>query len=336
MKSIVDSLLGKPCSRSPLWLMRQAGRYLPEYRSFRKNFPQFMDMCLTPEAIVEITLMPLRRFDFDAAILFSDILVVPYALGQDVHFDEGIGPVLSPLDVDRLDLSTLNEKLMPVYEGVRSLKPYLPEHVTFIGFSGAPWTLATYMVEGGTSRSFSKTFEFALSNPDKFSQLLSTLSQSIIVHLLNQIRCGVDVVQIFDSWAGVVPDCFFTSWVIQPLKEAFLAIRKEFPQIPIIYFPKNCSSQYQKIIAELSPTALSIDSSVSIETMVSLHISCGTQGNLDPLVLRYGDQGVIEKEVTLLKNLSLTSGRHIINLGHGILPDTPLENVEKMLSIVRS
>lgn len=334
-KNLLNTLLKVPCDRMPVWFMRQAGRYLPEYKAYRKQFDNFLSMCFTPEAVLEITLQPLHRFDFDAAILFSDILVIPEALGQKVSFIENIGPVLAPYVPETLSFSVFDETLSPVIEGIHLIKKRLPPEKTFIGFVGAPWTIATYMLEGKSSRQFDVAKFFALKNTDEFLNLIDMLTAACIRFIEKQILAGVDVIQIFDSWAGVVPDFAMDAWVIRPFEKIISETRKKFPCFPFIGFPKGAQLHLEKMAHKTGVNGLSLDSSIPLEFAKKIQEICVTQGNLDPHLLKAGGDQLVQQVLKIQETLG-KKGRHIFNLGHGILPDTPLENVEKVLSLIRS
>jgi uroporphyrinogen decarboxylase len=334
-KNLISALEGLGYKNIPIWLMRQAGRSLPEYRSFRKKFSNFMEMCLTPEAICEITLQPIRRFDYDGAIIFSDILVIPYALGMSVSFIENEGPKLSPLDVDMLTFENFEEKISPVLSGIQQTLNKLPDNVTLLGFVGAPWTLSTYMIGGKTQKNFDSVIQFALKFPHQYKTLMEMLTQSCIRSLSMQIESGVEAVQVFDSWASCVPDCFFDAWVIKPMNEISAYLKRKYPHVPIIFFPKGTESQLDKLQTLTNVNALSFGSSASISTILRAQESHITQGNLDPNILCMGGE-ILEKEINRIKKGLLNSNRHIFNLGHGVLPDTPLENVDKLFAMIRS
>ena len=242
-KKILASLSGIQQDIPPIWMMRQAGRYLPEYRAVRQNLGGFLDLCYSPKDACEVTLQPIRRFDFDAAILFSDILVVPHALGQKIWFVENEGPRLEPIqtpkDIDFLNRIDFQKKISPIYETVERIKTDLPKSCALIGFAGSPWTVATYMIEGGSSRDFSKVKKWAFENPESFKKLLSLLADVTADYLINQVKSGVEVIQLFDSWAGIAAGNYFTQWIIQPTQQLIKNVRLIYPDVPIIGFPKG-------------------------------------------------------------------------------------------------
>ena len=323
----------------PIWLMRQAGRYLPEYQATRKQAGSFWTMCMSPELAAEVTLQPIRRFDFDAAILFSDILVVPYALGQQVRFEDGHGPILDAFaGAERLvrDEGAWAEKLAPVYDAMRRTRASLPKDKALIGFAGAPWTLAAYMLEGRGSPDQRAAKLAAYRRPDEFARLLNILAEAVAWHLIRQLEAGADAVQIFDSWAGGVPDRAFLDWVVAPNAQVVATVRKAFPRAPIIGFPRAASqSGYQAYVAKTNVNAVSIDTATPMRWCVeNLGASAVLQGNLDPIALIAGGKAL---DAAVDRILSDTAGTpFIFNLGHGILPETPLEHVSQLVSRVRS
>ncbi|WP_455373891.1 uroporphyrinogen decarboxylase [Limibacillus halophilus] len=336
-KIMLRALAGEVTERPPVWLMRQAGRYLPEYRETRKQAGGFLDLCYTPELAVEVTLQPIRRYGFDASILFSDILVVPHGLGQEVWFEEGEGPKLTPLtspsDLDGLALEGMLERLRPVYETVEGLSKALPPETTLIGFSGAPWTLATYMLEGGTSKQFVTCKRWALGEPEAFAKLIALLEEAVVEHLSAQIRSGVEVVQLFDSWAGALPPQALRRWSLEPLTRITRALKERHPQTPVMLFPRGAGVLYPEFAAT-GADALSLDSALP-PAWAAQAIPAGVtlQGNLDPLYLVAGGAAMDEAVEEILQAFA---GRpFIFNLGHGVVPQTPPENVARLLQLVR-
>jgi uroporphyrinogen decarboxylase len=319
--------------------MRQAGRYLPEYQAARKKAGSFWTMCMTPEQAVEVTLQPIRRFDFDAAILFSDILVVPYALGQAVRFEEGRGPVLDAFDgMDRLvaDETVWGQKLAPVYEAISKARARLSRDKALIGFAGAPWTLAAYMLEGGGSPDQRAAKLFAYRQSDQFAKLLLLLGDAVAWHLLRQLEGGADVVQIFDSWAGGLPEMEFANWVIQPTARIVRILRSKFPEARIIGFPRAATQLgYEAYLKGTGVDAMSIDTSTSMGWAVpALGSQAALQGNLDPLALVAGGDA-LKQAVDRILQVTRTAP-FIFNLGHGVLPETPLDHVSQLVERVRS
>ncbi len=333
----METLNGLPTGRPPIWLMRQAGRYLPEYREVRKDAGTFLDLCYTPDLAAEVTLQPIRRYGFDAAIIFSDILVIPDALGQPVSFREGVGPVLEEIkavtELTSLDENRLSEHLYPVYTALRTVRTELPGDTTLIGFAGAPWTVATYMVEGGTSRDFAKTKCWAFSAPGEFGQLIDILVSSITNHLISQVEAGADVLQIFDSWAGMLPETAFDQWCVDPITRIVSGVKEKQPEIPIIVFPRLAGHRYLKVAEIEGVAAVSLDQTVSLEwVQKNLQNKVVVQGNLDPIYLLAGGDAMRAEAERILKSLS--PGPFIFNLGHGVLPPTPLDNVSELCEIV--
>jgi uroporphyrinogen decarboxylase len=326
-----------PTQRPPIWLMRQAGRYLPEYREIRKNTGMFLDLCYTPELAAEVTLQPIRRYGFDAAIIFSDILVIPDALGQPVSFKEGVGPVLEAIkavdELDSLDQGKLSDHLNPVYEAIQQVRKDLSSKTALIGFAGAPWTVATYMVEGGTSRDFANTKRWAFSAPQEFGKLIDILVTSITKHLIAQVEAGVDALQIFDSWAGILPETAFDQWCVEPISRIVSDVKEKYPDVPIIVFPRLAGHRYLKVAAIKGVSAVSLDQTVSLDwVQENLQKKVAVQGNLDPIYLLAGGEAMRAEANRILKSLS--GGPFIFNLGHGVLPPTPLDNVAELCEIV--
>lgn len=334
MKKIIELIRGDLSNYTPIWMMRQAGRYLPEYRETRKQVNNFLEMCYTPELATKVTLQPIDRFDFDAAIIFSDILVIPDSLGVDVNFIEGQGPLLTnkyPIKDLKLNLS----KLAPVYEAISQTRALLSNDKALIGFAGAPWTLAAYIIEGKSSKDFQKSRLFMLNNPQEFALLINLLETTISEHLINQIKAGADIVKIFDSWSGILNPYDFRQWVIEPTKRIINNIRGIYPHIPIICFPRGAGLMYQDYIKETKADIVALDQFVPIEWAAN---SLATeniilQGNLDPLYLLCEDQEILKKEV--LRITKSMNKPYIFNLGHGILPNTPIENVQLMVDLIR-
>jgi uroporphyrinogen decarboxylase len=312
-------------------MMRQAGRYLPEYREVRVKARNFVDLCLTPALATELTLQPIRRFGMDGAILFSDILMLPYALGQRLAFHEGEGPVLDPIQDHRgivgLDLAGVIPKLEPVQETVRRVSSELDAGTALIGFAGAPWTVATYMVEGGGSRDFRRIKTWAYRDPPGFDALIEFLTEATIVYMAGQIEAGADLMQLFDSWAGVLPEPAFERWVIEPTKRIVAALRQRFTECPVIGFPRGAGILYRRYFRETGVNGIGIDTAVPVgyarENLQRLGM---VQGNLDPVLLIAGG-AALETAVKELRR-GLGQGPYVFNLGHGVLPETPPENVQ--------
>jgi uroporphyrinogen decarboxylase len=322
----------------PVWLMRQAGRYLPEYRELRQAAPSFLDLCLTPELAAEATLQPVRRYSMDAAILFSDILIAAHGLGQSVTFREGEGPQLAPIRSDRqrrrLSLDEFDTRVAPVYETVRRVAALLPLETVLIGFAGAPWTLATYMVEGGTSHDFSLVKRWAYSDPAGFGALIEIVTSATIQYLEGQITAGAEVVQLFDSWAGVLAEPAFRRWVIDPTRHIVAALKERHPGVPVIGFPRGAGLMYEDYFRESGVTALGLDAMVPPHLAKARLQALGpVQGNLDPLLLVLGGDAMQQETAAILQALS--DGPFIFNLGHGVLPQTPVEHVARLVDCVR-
>ncbi|MGI9351609.1 MAG: uroporphyrinogen decarboxylase [Rhizobiaceae bacterium] len=320
----------------PVWLMRQAGRYLPEYREVRKKAGGFLDLCYNPELAVEVTLQPIRRFGFDAAILFSDILVVPDALGQKVEFKEGEGPLLDPIKIDeipKLDGEVFSDHLAPVMKTVSELRNVLPAETTLIGFCGAPWTVATYMIAGRGTPDQGPARLMAYSEPGKFQDLIDVLVEASSRYLVAQLNAGADVVQIFDSWAGILGNDQFMRWCVEPVARIVKNVRTEKPDAKIIGFPKSAGSQYDKYRMLTEVDVVGLDWSVPMEQAKSLQKQGPVQGMLDPMRLIAGGRALDEGVDDILAGLG--GGPLIFNLGHGITPQTPVANVERLLKRVR-
>jgi len=333
---MLDVLRGEAVFPPPLWMMRQAGRYLPEYRETRKRAGSFLDLCYNPDLAVEVTLQPIERFGFDASILFSDILVVPHALGRDVRFEEGRGPLLTPItatEILALNSETFHVNLEPVYETVRRLRAKLPDKTTLIGFCGAPWTVATYMIAGHGTPDQAPARLFAYREPTAFLQLLKVLADHSAAYLIRQIEAGADVVQIFDSWSGVLDDASFEQFCVQPVAAIVRQVRAVHPDVPIIGFPKGAGARYQTYRQKTGVTALGIDWTVPLEAAKVLQAGGAVQGNLDPLRLVAGGKALSDGVEAILK--ALGNGPLIFNLGHGITPETPVAHVEAMVKQVR-
>lgn len=334
---MLDVLKGEAVFPPPLWMMRQAGRYLPEYRETRRQAGSFLDLCYNPDLAVEVTLQPIERFGFDASILFSDILVVPHALGRDVRFEEGRGPLLTPItpaEIAALDGQTFHVNLEPVYETVRRLRTKLPDETTLIGFCGAPWTVATYMIAGHGTPDQAPARLFAYREPAAFLQLLKVLANHSAAYLIRQIEAGADVVQIFDSWSGVLDDTSFELFCVEPVAEIVRQVRAVYPDVPIIGFPKGAGARYQTYREKTGVTGLGIDWTVPLTAARDLQRQGAVQGNLDPLRLVAGGKALSDGVEAILG--SLGDGPLIFNLGHGITPETPIAHVEAMVKMVRS
>jgi uroporphyrinogen decarboxylase len=334
----MDVLSGQRQAVPPLWMMRQAGRYLPEYRALREKAGSFLDLCFTPDYAAEVTLQPIRRFNFDAAIIFSDILVVPYALGRAVRFEAGEGPRLDPLDTPD-QIATLpaigdESKLAPVYEALRRVRSELDPSIALIGFCGAPWTVATYMVAGRGTPDQAPARMLAYRHPDAFQTIIDAVVESSIVYLTGQLKAGADALQIFDTWAGVLPPREFERWSIEPTRRIVEGVRRNVPGAKIIGFPRGAAGLLPAYVARTGVDAVSIDWTAEpalIRAQVQSRVA--VQGNLDPLALIAGGAALDRAVDDVLA--SYGDGRLIFNLGHGIQPETPIAHVERMIARVR-
>lgn len=337
-KPILAVLSGQRINPPPLWMMRQAGRYLPEYRKLRERAPNFLDFCYTPELAVEATLQPLRRFQPDAAILFSDILVVPDALGQQVAFREGEGPVLEPVrssaDVGRLNGERIHAHLAPVFQAVKEIRQALPAQTALIGFAGAPWTVATYMVEGRGGTDFSTILRWDEDDPQGFAGLIALLVDTTAAYLIEQVRHGAEVLQLFDTWAGILAGERFDRLAVEPMKAIVERVREACPTVPIIGFPKGAGSRYPAYVQRTGVDAVGLDSATDLAfARRDIQPHAVVQGNLDPQVLVSGGMEM-ERAARHIVDI-LGEGPFIFNLGHGIVPETPVENVVELARIVR-
>ncbi len=342
-KVLLRVLAGEPVWPPPMWLMRQAGRYLPEYRAIRANAADFIAMCTKPELATEITLQPIRRFGFDAAILFSDILIVPWALGQALAYREGEGPVLPPLrdeaSLDALRPDRLRGVIVPILETVRRVRAALADEAladcSLIGFAGAPFTVACYMVEGGGSRDFAATRSMAYAQPALFERLISLLTEASVTYLAAQIEAGAEAIMLFDTWAGILSPSLFRQHVIAPAQAIVSALRRLHPDVPIIGFPRLAGLLAGEYATATGVNAIGLDTSMDL-TLAGRIIPASTvmQGNLDPLALIAGGEAQRRETAAIL---SAVRGRpHVFNLGHGILPQTPPEHVAALVEQVRA
>jgi uroporphyrinogen decarboxylase len=335
-KKLLNVLRGKQEAIPPVWLMRQAGRYLPEYRELRADKGGFLELVYDSDAACEVTLQPIRRFDFDGSILFSDILIIPYAMGQKLWFEAGEGPRLAPrLAEDSLESLTPDKsRLEPIYETVRKVAAALPSETTFLGFAGSPWTIATYMVNGQGSKDQSEARRMAYLEPKRFAALIEAITEMTIEYLSGQIKAGVDAVQLFDSWAGSLSPAQFERWVIAPNAAIVKGIKALHPDVPIIGFPKGAGGKIAAYARGTGVDAIGIDETVDPDwANENLPANMPVQGNLDPLALIAGGE---ELEQAISRIRRAFAGRpHIFNLGHGIQQDTPIEHVEQLLTLVR-
>jgi uroporphyrinogen decarboxylase len=338
-KPLLAVLTGERQPVPPIWMMRQAGRYLPEYRALRAEAGSFLGLCYDPPKAAEVTLQPIRRFGFDGAILFSDILVVPHALGQTVTFEAGEGPRLEPIP-DRAGLTRLERELAPalvdpVYETVSRVKAELPENVTLLGFCGAPWTVATYMVAGRGGEDQVAARLFSYRDPEGFQELIDRLVEASITYLAAQVKAGADAVQIFDTWAGVLPAPEFERWCVAPVKRIVEGLQRLVPGTPVISFPKGAGQRLAGIVQQAGVQAVGIDWTADagfVSREIQPHVA--VQGNVDPIALLAGGAALDRAVDQVLE--SYGAGRLIFNLGHGILPPTPIAHVEQMIARVRA
>lgn len=335
-KPLLAVLGGERRTPPPMWLMRQAGRYLPEYRALRAQKGGFLELCYDPEAAAEVTLQPIRRFGFDGAILFSDILVIPHALGQDLWFEAGEGPRLAPplVDAALASLAAVPERLNPIYETVRRVAAQLPAATSFLGFAGSPWTVATYMVAGSGSKDQAAARSMAYADPQAFGAIIDAIVDATVDYLGQQIAAGVDAVQLFESWAGSLSPAQFERWVIAPNAEIVRRLRARCPDTPIIGFPKGAGGKLAAYARETGVDALGLDETVDPRWADAiLPPGLPVQGNLDPLALRTGGETLSAAVDTLLA--AFPERPHIFNLGHGITPDVPVAHVEALVRRVR-
>lgn len=339
-KNLLQTIQGKKTKRIPIWFMRQAGRYLPEYLKVRKEFNNFIEFCLTPTAAAEVTLQPLRRFDLDAVIMFADILLLPHALGIDVSFKENVGPVLK-FSNELQAISSLGKIDYQVFENVQQTLKIVKNELdknnadtTLIGFCGAPWTVAAYIIEGKTSKDYFKVRQFAIQNEKIFCELIDKITNATIEYLNYQIEGGAEVIKIFDSWAGVLPSDQFDKWVIEPNKKIVENLRKTHPNIPIITFPRKSGLFYKNFAKQVNSHVIALDQYTDIVWAKENLPGKILQGNLDNLTLAYDLKGITEGAKKILMDFNNTP--FIFNLGHGIIPDTPIENIERLIKVIRS
>jgi uroporphyrinogen decarboxylase len=335
---LLNTLKRKPGARPPIWLMRQAGRYLPEYRALRRQAADFLQFCYTPELATEATMQPVRRYGLDAAILFSDILVVPDALGCRVWFEDGAGPKLESVRnsaaIEELRPALDLKHLAPVYAAIRQVRRNLPSGAALIGFAGAPWTLAAYMIEGGSSPDFSTARAFALVQPDAFARLVELLSEAVFEHLAAQIDAGAEVVQLFDSWAGVLPEPEFVRWCAAPAARIADRLKTRHPEVPIIAFPRGAGVMYQRFVMSVPVDAVSLDSSVPLAWAREAMPDVCLQGNLDPAALVAGGEVACREASRIVETLG--DRPFVFNLGHGVLPQTDPAAVGALVEYVKS
>jgi uroporphyrinogen decarboxylase len=343
VKPLLRVLNGEAVWPPPIWLMRQAGRYLPEYRAIRASVPDFISLCTTPALATEVTLQPIRRYRFDAAILFSDILILPWALGQGLEYKEGEGPVLPPIrdaaGLRALDASRLARQTAPVMQAVRDVRAGLTsegfDSTTLIGFAGAPFTVACYMIEGGGSRDFAATRTLAWLDPSLFDRIIGLLIDTTVDYLAGQAEAGAEVLMLFDTWAGVLPPEHFRRYVIDPTRRIATALRQRYPDVPVIGFPRMAGLSVEAYALETGVNAIGLDTSVDLtRALPLLPRTVAAQGNLDPLALVAGGTALLSETQAIL---AAAHGRpFIFNLGHGIVPQTPPEHVAALTELVRA
>ncbi|HTJ58161.1 MAG TPA: uroporphyrinogen decarboxylase [Devosiaceae bacterium] len=336
-KPLLETIRGKRQERPPIWIMRQAGRYLPEYREVRARAKDFLELCYTPALAREVTLQPLRRFDLDAAILFSDILVIPDALGQNVRFEPGEGPVLEPVSarsIANLRPERVLEALAPVLETVEGVRSDLPPDKTLIGFCGAPWTVATYMIGGRGSSDQAAARLFALREPEAFSALLDILIEASTNYLVAQLRAGADAVQIFESWAQNLDEEALAAYVIEPNRRIVAGVRAAIPDAPIIGFPRGAARMLGTYATTTGVDMVGLDQMLPLGFIKEiLPEGFAVQGNLDPLRLTVGGDQMARRAEAIIA--AFADRPHVFNLGHGVIPETPIEHVAELVRIVK-
>ncbi len=331
-KILIRAARGEFTDRFPFWFMRQAGRYLPEYRALRATTKTFLDACFNPEIAAEITLQPIRRFGMDGAIVFSDILVIPYALGVDVQFLEGEGPRVEITNTKerilKFTVTEIRKQLSPVAEALKIIKPQLPNHTSLIGFAGAPWTVACYMLQGKSGKEFAAARAFAQSNPQTMQLLIDKLTQATIDYLELQVESGAEILQLFDSWAGLLTPIQFERWSVQPTVKIIAALKKKYPEIPMIGFPKGAGLHLKKYLTT-GVDVVGIDMQTPLEYAFLQTDKIPLQGNLDPLLLAYDIECALAETDRIL-----AANKHrpfIFNLGHGMIPEMPIPHVEALV-----
>ncbi|WP_225010018.1 uroporphyrinogen decarboxylase [Novosphingobium percolationis] len=333
---LLETLRGANLAQRPIWLMRQAGRYLPEYRALRAEKGGFLALVYDSEAAAEITVQPLRRFGFDGAILFSDILIVPYAMGQDLQFLAGEGPHLSPRLLDKAleSLVAAPERLSPIYDTVARVKGLISPQTTLLGFAGSPWTVATYMVAGEGSRDHHDTRALAYRDPSAFQAIIDAITDVTIEYLAGQVEAGAEGLQLFDSWAGSLAPAEFERWVIAPNAKIAAEMQRRYPHVPVIGFPKGAGEKLAAYARETGVNAVGVDETIDpVWAARELPAGLPVQGNLDPLLLLAGGADLEKQTHRVLK--AFADRPHVFNLGHGIGQHTPIEHVEELLKIVR-
>jgi uroporphyrinogen decarboxylase len=343
VKPILSALNGYAAKTPPCWFMRQAGRYLPEYRETRAKAGGFLDLAFNPALAAEVTLQPIRRYGMDAAILFSDILVVPMMLGQDLKFAEGEGPVLKPVrsaaEIPMLTEAQFDKVTKPILETIGRIRHGLTAEgfhdTALIGFAGAPWTVACYMVEGSSSRDFTQVKRWAYEDPPGFGRLISEIAEATVLYLEAQVCAGAEVLQIFDSWAGALDEAQFRRWVIEPTRYIVQRLRLSCPDVPVIGFPRAAGQLYQDYVEQTGVDAVSLDPQVPLDwTTKTLQKKVAVQGNLDPVLLLTGGDAMKRETKRIIEGL--IGGPFIFNLGHGIIKETPPEHVAQLMELIRN
>tara|TARA_R110002124_G_scaffold26361_3_gene94785 strand:- start:33510 stop:34541 length:1032 start_codon:yes stop_codon:yes gene_type:complete len=338
LRTFLEPFHGIIPARPPVWFMRQAGRYLSEYRELRKTAPNFLSFCYSPDLTVEATLQPIRRYGFDAAIMFSDILVIPDALGQNVRFEEGVGPLLDPI-TDRAGISALKtdgvlDHLAPVFETLTRLRRELPDETALIGFAGAPWTLAFYMIEGRGGVDGGKLKRMAYGQPEDFQVLMTVLEESLVAYLCRQVEAGAEVLQLFDSWSGIADETLFKRWIIEPMARIVARIKEAHPTVPIIGFPRGAGPMVAAYAAETGVDGMSVDSQIPLSwARKNVAGNFVLQGNLDNQLLVTGGEEMDRAVERIVGDMQ--GHPFVFNLGHGILPPTPPEHVGRVLDMLR-
>ncbi len=339
-KLLLAALRGTVSARPPIWIMRQAGRYLPEYRAVRKQAGDFLTLCYTPELAARVSLQPVRRFGLDATIVFSDILLVPHALGAELSIEEGKGPRLSRVrsigDINRLNpCEEIGARLSPVYETLRLLRREQPSHAALIGFAGSPWTVATYMISGNHPPGRHMAIKLLEEQPEVLGRLIDILVDATIIHLAGQVRAGAELVKLFDSWAGELADPAFDSLVVEPNRRIISSIRSQFPDIPVILFPRGAGERYRRVAETCGADCIAIDHMVDPAwAQDALPRQLCLQGNLDPALLVEGGDRLAPEVRNIINTFA---GRpHVFNLGHGITPDAGIAELERVIDIVRT
>jgi uroporphyrinogen decarboxylase len=338
-KTILRALAGETLPTPPIWMMRQAGRYLPEYKATRAVAGDFLSLCYNPDLATEVTLQPIRRYGFDAAILFADILLIPQALGADLWFVTGEGPRLSTItsqaDFDKLGpVEDIHETLNPIYQTVRNLSGALPPETTLIGFAGAPWTVATYMIAGKGTPDQAPAHKLRIEQPAVFDALMDKITEATIDYLSMQIEAGAEVVKIFDSWAGSLPGDAFQKYSVEPARRITSALKAKHPNTPIIGFPREAGDGYIGFAKATGVDCVALDNSVTPEWAVkNVQVDGCVQGNLKSSHMVTGGQDLVDETRAIVKAFS--GGPHIFNLGHGITPDADPDNVQRMIDSVR-